>query len=50
MSRGEKVCAFSGASIVMALVFDRWGLGGVAAVAVYVLAVAGVAAFFEARA
>ena len=49
MSRAEKVRAFSGATIVMALVFDRWGWGGVAAVAFYVLAVAGVAAFFEER-
>jgi len=50
MSRTEKVRAFSEATIVMALVFDRWGWGGVAAVVVYTLAVGVVVALFEARA
>jgi len=48
MTRAEKTRSFSEGCVVMALVLDRWGWGGVAAVVVYALAVAGVVALFEA--
>ena len=49
MTRSEKVRSFSEGCVVMALVLDRWGWRGVAAVVVYALAVGGLVAIFGVR-